>query len=251
MPVHNESVPAVAARPLRPESGRSWQRGPETRRLHRRGLAISLTSPPKPGPASELSAAPTQLWPFEVGLADAAAGAAVTAIAVMMPTKTVLILDTCLRSLLSLRCCPRYMFVVRDTWTVGFRASLASDPGSRTSWQLGGVTRIIAASEHEWFVLVLLPKFPRTPRAFVVPPDHVSAATWIMHMNWRTDPSAPEGKRNVGLSQARVQNDNHCYIIVSSMCSPGHCRFVVWGGLFMKLVMPVTEGLSSEREGEQ
>ena len=92
-----------------------------------------------------------------------------------------------------------------DRPTVEIQVKTATDTGSRTSWHLGGVTRVIAASEHEWFVLVLLPKFPRTPRAFVVPRDHVSAATWIVHENWRTDPSAPKGTRNAGLNQARIQ----------------------------------------------
>lgn len=89
--------------------------------------------------------------------------------------------------------------------TVEIQVKTASDWGSSTSWPLGGVTRLIAASEHEWFVLVLLPRLPAAPRAFVVPRDHVSAGTWIVHQNWRTDPSAPEGKRNAGLSQARIQ----------------------------------------------
>jgi hypothetical protein len=92
-----------------------------------------------------------------------------------------------------------------DRPTVEIQVKTATDTGSRTSWHLGGVTRVIAASENEWFVLVLLPKLPQTPRAFVSPRDHVSAATWIVHENWRTDPSAPEGKRNAGLSQARIQ----------------------------------------------
>jgi hypothetical protein len=92
-----------------------------------------------------------------------------------------------------------------DRPTVEIQVKTATDTGSRTSWHLGGVTRVIAASEHEWFVLVLLPKFPRTPRGFVLPRDHVSAATWIVHENWRTDPSVLEGKRNAGLSQARIQ----------------------------------------------
>ena len=89
--------------------------------------------------------------------------------------------------------------------TVEIQVKTASVSGNRTSWQLGGVTQLIAASEHEWFVLVLLPKFPLAPRGFVVPRDHVSAATWIARQNWRTDPSAPEGKRNAGLSQARIE----------------------------------------------
>jgi hypothetical protein len=88
---------------------------------------------------------------------------------------------------------------------VEVQVKTASDTGGRTSWPLGGVTGVNAASEHEWFVFVLLPRLPLPPRAFVVPRDHVSAATWIVHQNWRTDPSAPSGKRNAGVSQARIE----------------------------------------------
>jgi hypothetical protein len=88
---------------------------------------------------------------------------------------------------------------------VEIQVKTASGTGSKTSWQLGGVTQVIAASQHEWFVPVLLPDIPQPPRAFIIPRDHVSAATWIVHENWRTDPSAPAGKRNAGLSQARIQ----------------------------------------------
>lgn len=89
--------------------------------------------------------------------------------------------------------------------TVEIQVKTATDGGDRTSWQLGGITQLVAASQHEWFVLVLLPKFPFEPRAFVVPRDHASAATWVVHQNWRTDPLVPDGKRNTGLSQARIQ----------------------------------------------
>jgi hypothetical protein len=91
--------------------------------------------------------------------------------------------------------------------TVEIQVKTASDTGSRTSWPLGRITQLTAASEHEWFVLVLLPKFPLAPTAFVVPRDHVSAATWIVHQDWRFDPSAPEGTRNAPISQARIRLD--------------------------------------------
>jgi hypothetical protein len=78
--------------------------------------------------------------------------------------------------------------------TVEIQVKAATDVGARTSWPLPGVTELIAASGHEWFVFVLLPKVPAAPRAFVVPCDHVSAATWIVHEDWRTDPSVPEGR---------------------------------------------------------
>ena len=89
--------------------------------------------------------------------------------------------------------------------TVEIQVKTATDTGSRTSWPLGAVTSALAASEHEWFVFVHLPRLPMPPRAFVVPRDHVCAATWIVHQNWRTDPSAAPGRRNAGLCQARIE----------------------------------------------
>ena len=90
-----------------------------------------------------------------------------------------------------------------DRPTVEIQVKTASD-GSNPSWPLGDITRLTAESEHEWFALVLLPKLPLPPRAFVVPRDHVCAATWIRHMDWLTDPCAPPGKRNAGLRGARI-----------------------------------------------
>lgn len=47
----------------------------------------------------------------------------------------------------------------------------------------------------------------KAPRTFIVPRDHVAAAAWIGHRNWRTDPSATPGTRNSGMEQARVGID--------------------------------------------
>lgn len=91
--------------------------------------------------------------------------------------------------------------------TVEIQVKTASDIGRNTKWPLGDITQLTAVSEHEWFVLVLLPELPLPPRAFVVPRDHVCAATWIRHQDWLTDPSAPEGKRNTGIRGARISLD--------------------------------------------
>jgi hypothetical protein len=91
-----------------------------------------------------------------------------------------------------------------DRATVEIQVKTASDRGSNPSWPLGDITQLIAVSEHEWFVLVLLPELPLSPRAFVVPRDHVCAGTWIRHMDWLTDPSVPPGTRNAGLNRARI-----------------------------------------------
>lgn len=89
--------------------------------------------------------------------------------------------------------------------TVEIQVKAASDLGGRTNWLLGAKAQQSAVSDREWFVFVLLPGDPTSrPRSFVVPRDHVGAATWITHQNWRTDPSVPPGQRNASLAQARV-----------------------------------------------
>jgi hypothetical protein len=75
----------------------------------------------------------------------------------------------------------------------------------RVSWPLGVKAQLPSQSDREWFVLVMLPDQPViSPRAFIVPRDHVAAAAWISHMNWLTDPSAAQGKRNAPVDRSRV-----------------------------------------------
>jgi hypothetical protein len=94
---------------------------------------------------------------------------------------------------------------------------LATDPGSgwlievqvktasfstRPSWLLGTKAQEPARTDHEWFVFVVLGSEPwEAPRSFVVPRDHVSAAAWISHTNWLTEPGIPPGRRNAPLSK--------------------------------------------------
>ncbi len=73
-----------------------------------------------------------------------------------------------------------------------------------SSWPLGAKGTLAAETGREWFVLVRLGGPPTAPESFVVPRDHVAAATWIAHMAWLTDPDAPAGKRNAGIESARV-----------------------------------------------
>lgn len=80
----------------------------------------------------------------------------------------------------------------------------ASGLDDRTSWILGTKAQLFAESEHEWFALVMLPPTPMTPRTFLVPRNHLSAATWVAHQHWRTDPTVPAGRRNAGLAYARI-----------------------------------------------
>lgn len=78
---------------------------------------------------------------------------------------------------------------------------------SRVSFMLGEKGCDPSRSDHEWYVLVALARAAwEQPRAFVVPRDHVAAATWIRHTEWQTNPTAPAGKRNAGIKAARIDD---------------------------------------------
>ena len=89
--------------------------------------------------------------------------------------------------------------------TVEVQVKTASGDGAATSWILGSKAQLPSKSNREWFVLVVLPSWPRSMRSFVVPRDHVAAAAWVVHMNWLRDPTVPPGTRNVGVERARVR----------------------------------------------
>jgi hypothetical protein len=82
----------------------------------------------------------------------------------------------------------------------------ANDLQSKTNWLVGAKAQQLAVSEREWFAFVILPDAVAwsRPRTFVVPRDHVAAATWIVHQDWLTHPSVPVGKRNTPVANARV-----------------------------------------------
>jgi hypothetical protein len=80
----------------------------------------------------------------------------------------------------------------------------ATGSSNRTSWVINRKAQEFARSAHEWFVFVAVPAAPAAPRGFVVPRDHVSAATWVVHENWRTDPNVSPGTRNTTIDRARV-----------------------------------------------
>jgi hypothetical protein len=59
---------------------------------------------------------------------------------------------------------------------------------SRPHWPLNLKAQEISKSDREWFVLVSLgQRHSEGRREFVVPGDHVSAATWISHESLRTE----------------------------------------------------------------
>lgn len=74
-----------------------------------------------------------------------------------------------------------------------------------TSWPLGLKEQQPARNDHEWFVFVAIDPNPSGPmRCFIVPRNHVAAATWIEHMHWLTEPGIPAGQRKVGPDRART-----------------------------------------------
>ncbi len=72
------------------------------------------------------------------------------------------------------------------------------------SWPLGVKGTAGAISDREWYVFVRLGHFPERPDTYVVPRDHVAAATWVAHMSWLHSPDAKPGTRNAGIGSARV-----------------------------------------------
>lgn len=81
----------------------------------------------------------------------------------------------------------------------------ANDTGSKTSWPITTKSQSIALTDREWFVFVWLSGTRIvSPRAFIVPRNVVSAAAWIQHQAWLTDPSASAGKRNAPVDRARI-----------------------------------------------
>ncbi|OLT53439.1 hypothetical protein BJF89_17595 [Corynebacterium sp. CNJ-954] len=75
-----------------------------------------------------------------------------------------------------------------------------------TSWALGLKDQGPSAHEREYYVLVALPDdLLAPPRNFIVPRVHLSAATFISHRDWLTEPGIEPGIRNAGHDRARVK----------------------------------------------
>jgi hypothetical protein len=72
------------------------------------------------------------------------------------------------------------------------------------NWMLGRKGTLPDRSGREWYVFVKLGEPPGLPESYVVPRDHVAAATWIGHYTWLTDPDVPSGKRNTPIEMARI-----------------------------------------------
>jgi len=88
---------------------------------------------------------------------------------------------------------------------VEIQVKAATDAGANTKFALNAKTLQPAVSDREWFVFVVVPQSLSTaPRSYVVPRDHVSAAQWLAHMEWLTDPAIPAGRRNTQVTNTRI-----------------------------------------------
>lgn len=82
-----------------------------------------------------------------------------------------------------------------------------SQPG-KVSWPLGVNSQIPSHNQHEWFVLVAVPKsLTLSPRAFIIPRNVVSGAARIVHEAWLLGPSKQKRGRNASAKAARVSQD--------------------------------------------
>lgn len=80
-----------------------------------------------------------------------------------------------------------------------------TSPARSPRFMTGSKSCIPAISDGEWFVFVALDTCEwASPRAFIVPRDHVAAAVWIEHMEWLTNPTVARGKRTTRIENART-----------------------------------------------
>lgn len=80
-----------------------------------------------------------------------------------------------------------------------------TSPAKNPRFMTGSKCLVPAISTSEYFVLVALSTSEwGSPRAFVVPRDHLAAAVWIEHQEWLSNPTVPRGKRNTSIDGART-----------------------------------------------
>lgn len=89
-------------------------------------------------------------------------------------------------------------------WLIEVQVKAASHM-PKPNWRVNTKAQKLARTDREWFVFVALAQDAwGTNRGFVVPRDHVSAAAWIQHQHWLTEPGVEPGKRNTSIEQARL-----------------------------------------------
>jgi hypothetical protein len=93
-----------------------------------------------------------------------------------------------------------------DRRMVEIQVKASSGFADYTRWRINEKAQQPALSDREWFALVLMgDTLALSPRAFIIPRDHLAAAAWIQHMAWLTDSSVPKGQRNAPVSAAQIQ----------------------------------------------
>jgi hypothetical protein len=78
--------------------------------------------------------------------------------------------------------------------------------GTKASWWTGRKGLVPAAKDREWYVFVHLGNPDDPPRYWVLPRDHVAAATWLHHQAWLHDPEARPGTRHAPVEMARIDS---------------------------------------------
>jgi hypothetical protein len=71
------------------------------------------------------------------------------------------------------------------------------------NWPIGKIIGSRDESSREWFVLVVLTHGFAPLYGYVVPRDHLTAATYLQHQNWLTDPDANKD-RTAPVGMARL-----------------------------------------------
>lgn len=74
----------------------------------------------------------------------------------------------------------------------------------RVSWHFGKTASLFDETAREWFVLVVVPETPEPLYAYLVPRDHVAAATHLYRRSLLVEPFGPPGKRDAGQDRGRT-----------------------------------------------
>ncbi|KXP08826.1 hypothetical protein [Tsukamurella pseudospumae] len=78
-------------------------------------------------------------------------------------------------------------------------------PGQSVRWLVGKTVGQNDASDREWFVLVVVPPGDSPLKGYVIPRDHLTAATHLQHTDWLKTPN-PKRERRAGMDQARLHD---------------------------------------------
>lgn len=92
----------------------------------------------------------------------------------------------------------------RPTIQVQVKSATKSTKRNRVSWHLGKSTSALDESDSAWFVLVVVPEIPAPLYGFVIPRDHVAAATYLNHQSVFTGAGRTPDHPDVELDRMRI-----------------------------------------------